>query len=79
MSTDNLASMNNINNPNLIYPGQVLQVSGSGNSTGGSYTVKSGDVLSIIAQNLGVSTQHLVNSNGISNPNLIYPGQILKY
>ncbi|MCO6017488.1 hypothetical protein CKN86_11765 [Carnobacterium divergens] len=79
MATSQLASMNNISNPNLIYPGQVLQVSGSGNSTGGSYTVKSGDVLSIIAQNLGVSTQHLVNSNGISNPNLIYPGQVLKY
>ena len=79
-TTDNLARLNGISNPNLIYAGQVLNVGGSGGgSTERNYTVKSGDALSVIAQNLGVSTQHLINTNGISNPNLIYPGQVLKY
>lgn len=44
-----------------------------------SYTVKSGDTLSGIAANLDVSQTHLINSNGISNPNLIHVGQVLKY
>lgn len=42
-----------------------------------TYTVKSGDTLSGIAAAYGTSWQHLANINGISNPNLIYPGQVL--
>ncbi|MDT2595391.1 LysM domain-containing protein, partial [Lactococcus petauri] len=38
-----------------------------------------GDNLSVIAQRLGTTVQHLVSSNGIQNPNLIYAGQILNY
>ena len=44
-----------------------------------TYTVKSGDNLSTIAQRLGVSVNHLVSKNGIKNPNLIYTGQKLTY
>ncbi|MBC5787808.1 MULTISPECIES: GH25 family lysozyme [Clostridiaceae] len=42
------------------------------------YTVKSGDTLSGIAAQFGTTYQHLAQINGISNPNLIYPGQQLK-
>lgn len=43
------------------------------------YTVKPGDTLSGIAAKLGTTYQALVAKNGISNPNVIYPGQKIKY
>lgn len=73
-----LRDLNGLDNPNLIYPGQVLKVTGK-TSSSRTYTVKSGDNLSTIAQNLGTTVNALVSKNGISNPNLIYPGQVLKY
>ena len=42
-----------------------------------TYTVRSGDTLSGIAAAYGTSWQHLADINGIPNPNLIYPGQVL--
>lgn len=51
----------------------------SGQSAARSYTVKSGDTLSGIAQKLGVPQSTLVSKNGISNPNKIFVGQVLKY
>lgn len=75
MSTNALASLNGISNPNVISIGQVLKVTGGARV----YTVQSGDALSVIAQRLGVSMDHLINMNGISNPNLIFAGQQLKY
>ena len=42
------------------------------------YTVKLGDTLSEIARRYGVTVRYLANLNGIRNPNLIYPGQIIK-
>ena len=73
-----LRDLNGLANPNLIYPGQVLKVTGKASSSR-TYTVKSGDNLSTIAQNLGTTVNALASKNGISNPNLIYPGQVLKY
>ncbi len=43
-----------------------------------SYTVKSGDVLWKIAAQNGVSVADLVKYNNIKNPNLIFPGNVLK-
>jgi rare lipoprotein A len=45
----------------------------------GSYTVGSGDTLAGIAAQLGVSVDHLMAQNGISDPDLIYSGQTLLY
>lgn len=42
-----------------------------------TYTVKSGDTLSGIAAKYGTSWQRLAKLNGLANPNLIYPGQVL--
>ena len=42
------------------------------------YTVKSGDTLGRIAHEHDVSVSEIAAANGISNPNLIYPGQTLK-
>ena len=72
-----LADINGIANPNLIYPGQVLTISGGGAPAQQQtvYTVQPGDTLSGIAAAFGTTYQHLATVNGISNPNLIYPGQ----
>lgn len=77
-----IAADNNIPNPNLIHPGQVLKIYG-GSSDGAIadncsavyYTVKSGDTLSAIAKRYGTTYQNIAQLSNIANPNLIYPGQ----
>ena len=81
-----LIELNDIRNPNLIYVGQVLKIPtiiGKNTSSGSNvynktYTVQQGDTLSGIAQKFGTTVSYLASINGISNPNLIYPGQLLK-
>lgn len=43
-----------------------------------TYTVQQGDTLSGIAARYGTTYQRLAQINGIADPNLIYPGQVLK-
>lgn len=43
-----------------------------------TYTVKKGDTLSEIAGKFGTTYSELARKNNISNPNLIFPGQIIK-
>ncbi|HEY3448034.1 MAG TPA: LysM peptidoglycan-binding domain-containing protein [Myxococcales bacterium] len=79
-----------VQNPNLIYPGQELNLPGWNGQSGvdepkaqqmdlggGTYTVQSGDTLSAIGNKFGVSFQALASLNGIANPNLIFAGQVL--
>ncbi|WP_029593732.1 LysM peptidoglycan-binding domain-containing protein, partial [Enterococcus faecium] len=73
-----LASLNGLSNPNMIYAGQVLKVNEKVSTTR-TYTVRSGEALSSIASRLGTTYQALAQRNGLSNPNLIYPGQVLNY
>lgn len=47
-------------------------------TTGTTYTVKPGDTLSAIAAKYGTTYQKIAADNGIANPNLIYPNQVLK-
>lgn len=79
-TVNSIVALNNISNPNLIYPGEVLTIraSSSDSSSATVYTVKAGDTLSGIAQKFGTTVSYLVSINGISNPNLIYVGQVLK-
>lgn len=68
-------------NPNLIYPGEVLKINGGNTApkpAGRTYTVVAGDTLGAIAARYGTTYQALAAKNGIANPNLIYPGQVLK-
>lgn len=48
-----------------------------GASAAQTYTVQSGDTLSGIAAAYGTSWQRLADINGIADPNVIYPGQVL--
>ena len=77
-----IASANGISDPNVIYPGQVLTIpgaSGGSGGGGGTYTVQSGDTLSGIAAANGWGGDYmgLASKNGISDPNKIYPGQVI--
>lgn len=74
-----LATYNSISNPNLIKVGQKIKIpSGSNGSSYVTYTVKSGDTLSAIAAKYGTTYQKIASLNGISNPNIIRVGQVLK-
>lgn len=72
-----LQSLNGIANPNKIYAGQKLKISGSAAKTQ-YYTVKAGDNLTKIAKRFGTSVSRLASLNGIKNPNLIRVGQKLR-
>lgn len=78
-SVARLAAMNHISDPNLIYPGEILQVSSSGSTgdVGRTYVVRYGDTLSGIARRYGTTVSQLAAANGIENPNLIYAGEVL--
>ncbi len=48
-------------------------------STGDTnYTVQKGDTLSGISKNLNTPMDQVISANGITNPNMIYPGQTIK-
>lgn len=75
-----IVSANNLANPNLIFPNQVLVIPTGSTpppSTGGTYTVQPGDTLYRIAARFGTTVTAIVNANNIADPNLIYPGQVL--
>lgn len=81
-----IANLNNISSPHIIYVGQSIKIPVKGNTTNvqpqqnvqKTYTVKSGDTLSGIAAKYGTTYQEIARKNGIANPNKIYPGQVLK-
>lgn len=76
-----LARINNIANPNLIYAGNKLKVpikkEESKDDITEIYIVKRGDTLSQIALRFNVTVQEIAKQNNIKNVNLIYPGQRL--
>lgn len=74
-----IAANPQIENPDLIYPGQNISLPGGGSGgSGGSHTVRPGDTLSAIAASNNVSLDAVIAANPqIGNPNLIYPGQAI--
>jgi len=86
-----LAQLNNIVNPNLIYPGQVLRVPGAAPipptpvppvptlppAQPTTHVVQPGENLYRIALLYGVTWDAIARANGLWNPNLIYAGQVL--
>ncbi len=72
---------------NVIHPGQKLKLygavsSGAVHKTNNYHTVKKGDTVGTIAQNLGISQKKLISRNNLKVRNgivMIYPGQKLYY
>ena len=81
-TVSNLVRLNNISNPNLIYPGQKLIISKNaslGNECGKVlYTIKRGDTLTKIANKFDTTVSEIVSLNNIKNPNLIYAGTTIR-
>lgn len=84
MTVPELVSLNDLEKPYNIRPGQKLRISGSGNTETvrvvktGTYTVKSGDNLSTIASKFDMKTGELAKLNNIKKPYKIIVGQKLK-
>lgn len=74
-TVNKLASLNNIQNKNMIRIGQILKLNGSATTT---YLIKSGDTLSGIAKKFGTTVAILASLNHISNPNKINAGARIK-
>jgi LysM repeat protein len=81
-----IQAANSLGTSTTIRVGQTLKIPTSISSspvittspTIKTYTVKSGDTLWGIASKLGVSATKLAELNGITNPNLLRVGQVLK-
>jgi LysM repeat protein len=86
VSSAELQKTNGITNPDQIVVGQKLRVpavtpSSPATPTSGqgkTYVVQQGDTLSKIAVRFGVTVAALQSANNISDPNKVYPGQVLK-
>lgn len=84
MTWQQLAALNNIVNPNLIYVGQRIYIQkgtdnpgNPGPIVGDSYVVQVGDTLARIAARAGTTVDTLVKLNKLTDPNRIYVGQRL--
>lgn len=75
-----LVKDNNIKNPNLIHPGQKLNINIAATKNVTKYhTVKRGDTLSKIAKDHSISLDQIKKLNPqIKNYNLIHPGQKIR-
>ncbi len=74
-TVDKILGLNNINDPSLIYVGEVITVPvDTEKPTGYIYVTRPGDTLWAIAQRFGTSVEELARKNGMINPDIIYPG-----
>jgi lysozyme len=86
VSAVELQELNEIANPNQIFPGQVLRIPGGESESPESstseaqrtYVVQQGDTLFKIALRFGITLEALETANDITDPNKVYPGQVLK-
>lgn len=69
---------NNIQDPNQIYVGQTLVVPVDTAMPASTYVTRPGDTLWSIAQRFGTTVDQLMTLNNLGNPNIIYPGQIIR-
>ncbi|MCB0872783.1 MAG: LysM peptidoglycan-binding domain-containing protein [Thermoleophilia bacterium] len=75
-----LAGANGLTDHDHIIAGSRLRLPGAAppGSTSSGWRVRSGDTLSSIAARAGMSTSALASLNGITDPNLIRVGQLLR-
>ncbi|MGI6731315.1 MAG: LysM peptidoglycan-binding domain-containing protein [Anaerovoracaceae bacterium] len=77
-----IVDLNNIANPDMIYPDQVILIpvyEEDIETPPGSiiYTVQPGDNLYIISLLFGIPIQNILELNEITDPALIFPGQLI--
>ena len=76
-SVEDILKYNNIQNPSMIYVGQTLQIP-AGSAELDYYVTRPGDSLWTIAQKYNTTVPRLLEINRLSNPKVIYPGQLIK-
>ncbi len=90
ITNDEIIDMNELENPDLIYPGQEIiipndnyrdsidnNVKEENNSEYLNYSVEKGDAIWKIADKYNVASNEIINVNNLENPDLIYPEQTL--
>jgi LysM repeat protein len=87
LTVNQLVEANGISDPNLVFVGQKLSVTGGGDGggttqasaapSGRSHTVAPGETLSAIAARYGTSVSAVVKANGIADPNRVVIGSRL--
>jgi LysM repeat protein len=90
-SVQAIMQANGLSNPNFVWVGQQLRISGAAGSSGGSsrgggtvpsggaiHVVQRGETLASIARRYGTSVSALVQANGLRNANFIWVGQQLR-
>lgn len=73
-----LAVLNDIPDPDIIYPGQTIRVPEDGTTTSVYYTIQPGDTLSEIALKFDTTVSALQDQNNLSDPDSIYAGHIIR-
>ncbi len=74
VALENLLAANpQINNPDLIYPGEQISI-----PRGVEHVIQAGDSLSALATQFGTTVDALVDANNIANPDMIYVGDVLR-
>lgn len=78
-TVDELQNLNGIQNPDSIYVGQILQIPEfSATGMPQYYVVRPGDSLWTIANRYGLDLDTILRYNQLNDPNVLYPGQILR-
>lgn len=75
-TVEEILRYNNIQNPSQLYVGQVITVP-AGSAPYQYYVVRPGDTLWNIAQKNNTTVGQIASLNGLGNPNVLYPGQVL--
>lgn len=78
-----LMSLNGLSGSSIIYPGDVLRLTGTTTAapaptSGGTYTVRAGDGWWVISQRVGMSMSALTSLNGMTTSTMLHPGMVLK-
>ena len=74
-TVEKILNANNIKDPSMIYVGQEIIVPiDTEDYAGFIYVTKPGDTLWTIAHKFGTTVDEIAKKNGMSNPNIIYPG-----
>lgn len=91
LRTTDVLALNGLGWKSIIYPGQVLTLSGGSPTaaapapaapsaptpSAGGYTVQGGDTISAIAKSHGVTVNAVLSANGLGWSSVIYPGQTI--
>lgn len=78
ITVEAITSANRIFNPDLIFIGQRLVISGGKAPARRIHIVKRGETLTYIAMLYGTTPEAITVANNLANPNLLYVGQRLR-